>query len=343
MTAPADFTALPDLASRLGGSVVFATDELFAAKESLITAGAPVFTAGSFGHKGQIYDGWETRRRRGPGHDHAIVRLGAPGIVHGVVVDTAHFRGNFPPQVSVEATWAQGYPTPAELAERPWDMLVGRTGAQGDTANRYPVIDRRCWTHVRLSIYPDGGVARFRVHGQILPDPAFLTGTIDLAAMDNGGQLVDCSDAFYSSAANLIKPGRPLAPNDGWESARRRGAGNDYAVIRLAAAGQLRHVEIDTAHFVGNAPDSARLSAADRRGASQAAGLTWWEVLPQTRLQPDARHRFLVDSPRAATHVRLDVIPDGGVARLRIYGEVAAEALAEATRRWREALPSARR
>ena len=342
------FTALPDLASRaLGGSVVFANDELFAEKENLIKPEAAVFAAGDFGHKGKVYDGWETRRRREPGHDHAIVRLGAPGIVHGVVVDTAHFRGNYPPQVSVEAIAAEGYPDPAELAGLPWQTLVERVGVQGDTANRYAVADQRHWTHVRLSIYPDGGVARFRVHGQVVPDPAFMTGTIDLAAMENGGRLAGCSDAFYSSAANLILPGRARVMSDGWENARRREPGNDYAIFRLAAAGRLQHVEVDTAYFVGNAPGWIRMSAAYERGADlagrmqggPAADLTWWEVLPETRVQPDTRHRFRIDSPPAATHVRLDVIPDGGLARLRVHGEVVADTLAALHRRWRETTP----
>jgi allantoicase len=344
----ARFAALPDLASRdLGGSVVFANDELFAEKENLIKPEAPVFAAADFGHKGKVYDGWETRRRREPGHDHAIVRLGACGIVHGVVIDTAHFRGNYPPQVSVEATVADGYPGPAELAGLPWQSLVDRTSAQGDAANRYPVADRRRWTHVRLSIYPDGGVARFRVHGQVVPDPAFMTGTVDLVAMENGGRLVACSDSFYSSAAHLILPGRARVMSDGWENARRRGPGNDYAIFALAAAGRLQHVEVDTSYFVGNAPGWIRLSAAYERGADQAGesqagpadGLTWWEVLPETRVQPDTRHRFRIDSPPAATYIRLDVIPDGGLARLRVHGEVVADEMAALRARWRETAP----
>jgi allantoicase len=344
MTEPG-FAVLPDLASRqLGGSVVFANDELFAEKENLIKPEVPAFAAGTFGHKGKIYDGWETRRRREPGHDHAIVRLGSPGVVHGVVVDTAHFRGNYPPEISVEAACADGYPSPAELAGMVWQTLVGRTGARGDTANNYAVDDRHRWTHIRLSIYPDGGVARFRVHGEVLPDPAFLTGTIDLAAMENGGKVIGCSDAFYSSPGNLILPGRAKVMGDGWENARRRGPGNDYVVVALAAAGRLRQVEIDTSYFVGNAPGWVRLLAADHSSASLGSGGSgdsWWEVLPETRVQPDTRHRFLTGSPRAATHVRLDVIPDGGLARLRVFGEIVPGALADLRQRWRAALPDA--
>jgi allantoicase len=342
MTEPG-FATLPDLASRqLGGSVVFANDELFAEKENLIKPEASAFAVGTFGHKGKVYDGWETRRRREPGHDHAIVRLGCPGVVHGVIVDTAHFRGNYPPQISVEAACADGYPSPAELAGMAWQTLVDRIDARGDAQNSYAVTDRHRWTHIRLSIYPDGGVARFRVHGEVLPDPAFLTGTIDLAAMENGGKVVGCSDAFYSSPGNLILPGRARVMGDGWENARRRGPGNDYVVVALAAAGRLRQVEVDTSYFVGNAPGWVRLLAADRSAAGpDVPADSWWEVLPETRVQPDTRHRFLLDGPRAATHVRLDVIPDGGLARLRVLGEIVPEALADLRQRWRAALPSA--
>ena len=262
--APAlpSFTALPDLAARqLGGSVVFANDELFAEKENLIRPEPPVFAAGTFGHKGKTYDGWETRRRREPGHDHAVVRLGAAGIVHGVLVDTSYFRGNYPPEISVEAVAAEGYPSPAELAGMAWQPLVGRSAARGDAVNSYAVADRRRWTHVRLSIYPDGGVARFRVHGEVRPDPAFLTGTIDLAAMENGGQVTGCSDAFYSSPGNLIRPGRAGVMSDGWENARRRGPGNDYVIVALAAAGRPRLVEVDTSYFVGKDRKSTRLNS----------------------------------------------------------------------------------
>ena len=341
------FLALPDLASRqLGAGVVSASDELFAEKENLIRPEPPAFAAGTFGHKGKIYDGWETRRRREPGHDHAIVRLGVPGIVQGVVVDTAHFRGNYPPEVSVEAVSADGYPSPAELAAMAWQPLVVRSGARGDAVNSYAVADRHRWTHVRLSIYPDGGVARFRVHGEVLPDPAFLAGTIDLAAMENGGRVASCSDAFYSSPGNLLLPGRARVMGEGWENARRRGPGNDWVLVALAAAGRLHEAEIDTSYFIGNAPGWIRLvgTADERAAAGPATGegaaapgdsAEWWEVLPRTRVQPDTRHRFLLDSPRSATHVRLDVIPDGGLARLRVHGEIVPEALAALRQRWR--------
>jgi allantoicase len=328
------FTALPDLASRrLGGSVVAASDELFAEKENLIKPGPPVFAAGDFGHKGKIYDGWETRRRREPGHDHAIVRLGVPGIVRGVVVDTSFFRGNYPPQVSVEAVSASGYPSPDELTAMSWQPLAARADALGDAANYYPVASARRWTHVRLSIHPDGGVARLRVHGEPVADPAFLAGTVDLAALENGGRLVECSDAFYGSAINLVMPGLARSMADGWENARRRDAGHDHVTFALAGAGTMRYVDIDTSYFVGNAPGSARLLAASLELSRRAdeplpADLGWREMLPLTRLQPDTRHRFQVTDGQPATHVRLEVFPDGGLARLRVHGELTPAAFA---------------
>jgi allantoicase len=349
------FTSWPDLASRdLGGSVVYASDELFAEKENLIKPAPPGFAPGDFGNKGKIYDGWETRRRREPGHDFAIVRLGRPGIVHGVVADTSFFRGNYPPRISVEAACADGYPSPAELASLSWHSLVERSAASGDSHNGYPVADRRRWTHVRLSIYPDGGVARLRVHGEVVPDPAFMTGTIDLAALENGGRVTGCSDAFYSPPEHLIMPGLARVMSDGWENARRRGPGNDYVEVRLAAPGVIRHVEIDTSCFVGNAPGWVILSVSNAaRGGPVAArppedsppedspensppagGPAWLPILPRTRVQPDTRHRFLIDGAPVAHQVRLDVLPDGGLARLRIFGEVTSAAAESLRERW---------
>ncbi len=342
-----DFGHWPDLASRrLWGSVVAANDELFAERENLIRPEPPTHAPEAFGHKGKTYDGWETRRRREPGFDWAMVRLGAAGVVHGVVVDTAFFRGNFPPEISVEATSVEGYPSPEGLLAAPWEPIVARSPARGDAANGYPVADGRRWTHVRLCIYPDGGVARFRVHGEVVPDPRFLSGLIDLAAMDNGGRLVGCSDAFYSSPANLILPGRAATMADGWENARRRDSGNDYATFALAAPGVVRQVEVDTSCFVGNAPGWVRVSAADARSATLDDPASWVELLPRTAVQPDTRHRYLCrpSGPSGtATHVRLDVYPDGGLARLRILGELPPSSLDAAHRRWWDLLPESHR
>ncbi|HEY6741974.1 MAG TPA: allantoicase [Lapillicoccus sp.] len=334
------FTTLPDLASRaLAGSVVYANDELFAQRENLITPGRAVFSTEDFGHKGKVYDGWETRRRREPGHDWAIVRLGVPGVVRGVNVDTSWFKGNYPPYASVEAASFEWHPSVDELEAADWVTLVEKSPVTGDTDNYFSVEDGRRYTHLRLTIYPDGGVARFRVHGEPVPDPRFLTGTVDLAALENGGSVTDCSNMFYSSPTQILQPGRARIMGEGWENARRRDDGNDHVTVKLAAPGLVRRVEIDTSYFVGNAAGWARLSGVNEATGDIDDPSTWTELVPKTRLQPDTRHFFRVRPDAAVTHVRLDVYPDGGLARLRVGGEVDEAALRAAVVRWLDLLP----
>lgn len=327
------FLSLPDLAARSsGGAVVWANDDLFAERENLIKPGAADYRPATFGHKGQVYDGWETRRRRGVGPDacdSAIVRLGVPGIVRGVVVDTAWFTGNYPPQISVEAAHVAGYPSVDELVETTkWTTIVERASVNGDTRNPFKVNSSQRWTHVRLSIYPDGGVARFRVHGEGLLDPKFAEGmTIDLAALENGGRITACSNMFYSSPNNLLLPGTPRTMGDGWETSRRRDTGNDWVQVRLAGQGVLMAAELDTSYFIGNAPGAARLRGRDGDGE-------WFDLLEQTELQPDTRHRLLIESDRPVTEARLDIFPDGGMARLRLFGRLTADGLAGVDERW---------
>jgi allantoicase len=332
-----DDLALPDLLA-LRGSVVAASDEFFAEKENLIKPAAPVFTPHSFGPKGQIYDGWETRRQRGPGgslpdpdvHDWVIARLGVAGVVTAVVVDTAFFTGNYPQACSVQACSAPGYPSPGELAG--WTEIVPRSPLTGDNQHVFSVSAGRRFTHVRLNIYPDGGVARLRVHGAVVPAPGMLDGlTFDLAALENGGDIAACSDEFYSVPRNVISPGLSRVMGEGWETRRRRVPGHEWLVVRLAGQGVIRVAEIDTSGYRGNAPGEASIEGS----ADGASG--WRELLPRTRLQPDTVHRFRISGdPGPASQVRLNIHPDGGVARLRLYGSLTPDGFSGLRRRWQE-------
>ena len=327
-----DKTQWADLASRsLGASVVYANDELFADRENLIKAADPVFQPHTFGNKGQIMDGWETRRRREAGSDSAIVRLGCPGVVRSVVVDTSYFTGNYPPEVSVEACGTDGYPAPADLAAAQWTTLVPRSAVAGDARNEFDVAVEERFTHVRLTIFPDGGVARLRVYGEPVPDPRLLPATIDLAALENGAFVTGCSNMFYSSPANLLMPGLARVMGDGWETSRRRDEGNDWVTVRLACAGSVEVVELDTSHFVGNAPGWASL------------GYDGGALIARTALQPDTRHRFAVPGRPVAEQVRLDIYPDGGMARLRVYGMPTPAAREALTDRFLRLLPESQR
>ncbi|WP_329259732.1 allantoicase [Actinoallomurus sp. NBC_01490] len=336
MTARSEiFTDLPDLAVRtLGGTVMAASDESFAPKENLLNPGPAGFREQTFGAKGQEYDGWETRRRRSPGHDWAVVRLGLPGVIRGVVVDTAWFKGNHPHEAMVEACAAEGYPSAEELSG--WTEIVPRSPLTGDAAREFAVADERRFTHVRLNIFPDGGVARLRVHGEVVPDPRLLTGlTVDLAALANGAAVVGCSDMFYSSPANLIMPGLARHQAEGWETARRRDGGNDWVILRLAGPGVVELAELDTANLRFNAPAEARIRGADARTASLEDEAAWFDVLPRTRLQPDTAHRFRVEAGRPITHARVDIYPDGGLARVRLHGSLTADGERDLLGRWR--------
>jgi allantoicase len=327
-----DFTRLPDLASRaVGGAVVAANDESFAERENLVLPEAPVART-EFGHKGKVYDGWETRRRRAPGHDWAVVRLGTPGIVAGVVVDTAFFTGNYPPQASVDGAAIEGHCSVDELLKADWQPLLPLSDLAGNTHNIFPVYSRRRVTHVRLNIHPDGGVARLRVHGTALPDPRLLdAGPFDLAALENGAVVTGVSNEFYGRPQQLIAPGLARTMGEGWETARRRDAGHDWVEVSLACEGVVTLAELDTSYFLHNAPGTASLTGIGPDGEVP--------LLPRTRLQPDTRHRFVLEGAPAVDRVRLDVHPDGGMARLRLWGRPTAAGRAALGRRWFDALP----
>jgi len=330
-----DFTELIDLASeKLGGAVLFANDDFFAPKENLLKTAAPIFIEGKYTERGKWMDGWESRRRRTPGFDWAIIRLGLPGIVRGIVVDTSFFRGNFPEHCSLEAAALDGLPTESELLDPSvnWIPILPQMPLAGDSQNPFAIDYNLRVTHLRFAIYPDGGVARLRVYGEVLPDWERLRrlgGHVDLASVENGGLVLSCSDMFFGHRHNLIMPGRAANMSDGWETKRRRGPGHDWAVIKLGAPGQIHQVEVDTSHFKGNFPESCSLEAFNAEGIGSEnltkLSVPWKNALERTKLQAHTRHQFdreLIDTG-VVSHLRFNIFPDGGVSRLRVFGTLA--------------------
>lgn len=327
-----DFTGLVDLVSeRVGGAALTANDEFFAPKENLLKSSRPVFIEDKFTGRGKWMDGWETRRRREPGHDWCLLKLGLPGRLRGVVVDTSHFKGNYPEQCSLEACAAGDDATSEQLlaAATKWAEVLPKADLQGDTQNRFPLTAGERFTHIRLNIFPDGGVARLQVYGEVLPDWAQLSSQkeIDLAAVEHGGLVVKCSDMFFGSRHNLIMPGRAANMGEGWETKRRRGPGHDWALIKLGTGGVIHRVEVDTSHFKGNFPESCSLQgcaagSGETASVSDVLDAAWKEVLPRTKLAADTRHMFEKEILPAGslTHIRFNIFPDGGVARLRVFG-----------------------
>jgi allantoicase len=271
-------------------------------------------------------DGWETRRRREPGHDWAVVRLGAPGIVLGLDVETTHFKGNYPEACGVDVCYAPGL-TSAAWTDAAWREVLPEARLKGDSHNIFPIHAAPRASHLRLRIFPDGGIARLRVYGEVVPDWHRLRGRgqIDLASVEHGGIVVASSDMFFGHRHNLIMPGDARTMGEGWETRRRRGGGHDWTIVRLGAPGTIERAEVDTRHFKGNAPGACSLEGCvvpARHPAGDA--VIWHELLPRTPLEPDARRSFedeIVPVPDVS-YVRLNIFPDGGVARLRLFGRI---------------------
>ena len=279
-------------------------------------------------------DGWESRRRRSPGHDWCVVKLGMRGTIRGMNVNTAFFTGNYPTHCSVEALDTQRTLTRTLAAQQgpPWIEIVPKRELRGDSDNFFKLKDDRPWTHLRLNIFPDGGVARLRVFGEVVVDwkriarPGKL---VDLAAIQNGGLVLAASDMHYGAKDNIIMPGRAVNMGDGWETKRRRGPGYDWLILRLGNPGRISRIELDTNHFKGNYPDSASIEGclAYAETLMDLGSADWNEILPQTKLKPHHRHFFDDELQQVGpvSHIRLNIYPDGGVSRLRIYGTVGAD------------------
>ncbi len=307
------------------GRVLQASDEYLNPAERLLDAAEPVADPGRSGGKGAWLDGWETRRVRPAGHEWAIIRLGMRGILHHVVINTTHITTSLPVACSVEAIDLPGDPNLVELMRNRslWTEVVPRTDLRGSGRHGFDV-DTVTASHLRLVIYPDGGVARIRALGDPLPPPDLADrGEVDLAAIEHGGRVVDASDILTSSPNLMLGSGDARGHTDGWMTRRHRGSGHEWAVVRLATRGTVEQMTIDTRRFPGDSPEAVAVMAIDSAGASPA-GLTdadWIPLLPHTPVEADTRNRFDdLEEIGPVTHLRLDLHPDGAIARFRAHG-----------------------
>jgi allantoicase len=311
---------------RLGAEAIYATDEFFAQCSRMLNPEPAVFIPGKFDDNGKWMDGWESRRKRVEGYDYCIVRLGKPGVIHGVDIDTRHFVGNHPPAASIDGCYC---PDADPTDDTQWQEVLTSVSLQQDSPHLFDVTDNATYTHVRLNIYPDGGVARLRVYGEPKCDWDAMTSdqVIDLIALEYGGRAIACSDqAFGSNMLSLNMPGRGINMGDGWETKRRRVPGNEWVILELGHPGKLSSIELDTAHYKGNYPDRGSVQASYVRGGTKESIITqsifWQTVLPEQKLQMDHVHTFsseLVDVG-PITHVKVNIIPDGGLSRVRLFG-----------------------
>lgn len=322
------FTKLTDLvAERLGGKTLSCSDDFFAEKENLLKPGRGIFIADKYTDRGKWMDGWESRRKRTPGHDWCIIQLATSGKISGVDIDTNFFLGNHPPHASIEACNVAGE---FDHVKAEWKEILPKSPLQPGSQNFYEITDSNIYTHLKLHIYPDGGVARLKVYGEVFRDWSKVSSTenIDLAAAVNGAKSVLCNDMFFSHMDNLIMPGRGVNMGDGWETKRNRTPGNrDWVIVRLAHKGIINNALIDTCHFKGNYPDSFILEGCsiDVNDESKLPGNVQWEtIIAQSKLQADHEHYFEkeITNKSAFTHVRLSIFPDGGISRMRLNGNI---------------------
>ena len=322
------FAQLTDLAAeRLGGKVLNATDDFFAEKENMIKPGRGIFITDKYTDRGKWMDGWESRRKRTEGHDWAVIRLATPGKISGFDIDTNFFLGNHPPHASVEGIVLEDDELIKDWQILSWVEILPQSPLDAGSRNFFKCSnDSEVFTHVRLHIYPDGGVARFRVYGEVYKnwDTVKEDEVIDLAAAANGGKSIACNDMFFSSMHNLIMPNRGVNMGDGWETKRNRTPGNkDWVIVKLAAPGVIERIVADTCHFKGNYPDRCLiegcLSSDDDAVINNS--VEWKTILPEQKLSADAEHEFTDVAAEVVSHVRLTIFPDGGISRLRLFGK----------------------
>lgn len=326
------YTELINLASeKLGAKALSCSDDFFAEMENLIKPGRGIFIADKYTDRGKWMDGWESRRKRVAGHDWCILQLGAPGIIRGFDIDTNHFLGNHPPFASIEATRISDPTLDINSIEIKWTEILPKSALNPGSQHFFECKSPEIYTHLRLNIYPDGGVARLKVFGEVHKDWSSIQANeiIDLAAAVNGAKAILCNDMFFSHMDNLLMPGRGVNMGDGWETKRNRTPNNkDWLILRLAHKGTIQKILVDTAHFKGNYPDTCMIEgisiSTNEEKNIQSDSLRWTEILPKQKLQADHEHVFEKEilSHKEITHVRFSIFPDGGVSRLRLFGTI---------------------
>lgn len=332
-TEKPDFTKYMDLAlAKMGGKVLYATDDFFAEKENLIQQKEAIFIVDKYTDRGKWMDGWESRRKRTAGHDWAIVQLATSTKIKGFNVDTAHFLGNHPPFASIEAVHLEADEVPEDWtkAELDWTEILPKSPLAPGSYNYYASSDKQTpYTHLKLHIYPDGGVARLRVYGEVHKDWSkhSVDELVDLASAIEGAKPIQCNDMFFSHMDNLLMPNRGANMGDGWETKRNRTPNNrDWVIVRLAHTGCIEKINVDTCHFKGNYPDSCSIEACCVENEEDIMGddVEWQTLLPKQKLSADNEHWFEeeVQNIDRITHVRLNIFPDGGISRLRLFGKI---------------------
>jgi len=309
---------------KLGTKVMSFSDDFFGKVSRMLNDKAPQFIEDKYDNHGKWMDGWESKRRRDGGHDWAIIKLGSPGKVYEIEIDTSFFTGNYPPFASIQGLYSEKKPDHND----DWKIILKKQKLQGDKVHNFKVNSTKV-NYIRFQIFPDGGIARLRLLGHVEIDlEKFKNKKTELSSLNLGGKIIAYNNAHYGDVSALLTSGRGKTMGDGWETRRRREPGNDWIIIKLAKSGIIEEIEIDTAHFKGNFPDKASISAAFFDEKEKVSSIikqnkNWKEILPPTKLKADKIHRFKkIIRTDEVNYVKLNIFPDGGVSRFRVFGKL---------------------
>ena len=310
---------------RLGSKVIFKTDDFFASANRIINPNPPVFKEGVFDKHGKWMDGWETRRRRRKGYDYLIIKLGKPGKIFNVDIDTTHFSGNQPTYASLEACYNNKKPN----NKSGWTKILNKKKLGPNKNHNFNIKNKSIFTHIKLNIYPDGGVARLRIYGKVeMKNVNFGNKVINLSSMLNGASIVGCNNEHFGRAENVIAPGKGKNMGDGWETRRSRGKNFDWLIIKFGKVGIINKLEIDTHHFKGNYPDSFTIQTASiLKNVSNSfivrSSARWKVILNKAKLKANKKHVFknFQKNKNKVNFLKINIYPDGGISRIRAFGK----------------------
>ena len=316
---------LIDLAQpRLGTKVIYKTDDFFASANRIISPTEPVFKVGVFDKHGKWMDGWESRRKRTAGHDYIIIKLGKPGTIKKVDVDTSHFNGNQPAMISIEGANSNSN----KINQLKWQPLLSEKKTKANSHHYFTVNSDKVFTHIKFNIFPDGGVARLRLYGSIAKSSKLKNKKINLASLLDGSSVIACNNEHFGKAENILAPGKAKNMGDGWETRRRRGKGFDWLILNSLDGKEIDKIEISTHHFKGNFPSHCSLQAAylpNSKNSKQIvkSSTKWKYLLKDAKLSANKIHVFKNNLMKKdkINFIKINIFPDGGISRFRIYGK----------------------
>ena len=317
---------LIDLAQpRLGSKVIFKTDDFFASANRIINPSPAVFKEGLFDKNGKWMDGWESRRKRTSGHDFLIIKLGKSGSINKVDVDTSHFNGNQPSMISLEGCYSKS----KNIKDLKWKTLIGKKKTKANSHHIFKSSSKSIFTHIKLNIFPDGGVARLRLYGSISKENnKFGNKTINLASLLNGASVIACNNEHFGKAENILAPGKAKNMGDGWETRRRRNKGFDWLILNPINGKKINKIEISTHHFKGNFPSHCSLQAAfvpNKKSSSSIikSSVKWKFLLNKVNLSANKTHVFknILMKNDKINFIKINIFPDGGISRFKIFGK----------------------